>query len=156
MFKYHIPTTYKIKKLRKKWNSNENLLFLDFDGVFFCEKEFPTTIGKRIDKLIEEYDLKIIISSSWRYDLDECQRILTEIGINKPISGSTTMEGLNRNDQILDYLKKHPFNAIIVIDDSFLAKLVDYQIKCTFEYGFTAQLYEEAKILLDKQITDVQ
>ena len=109
-----------------------------------------------MDKLIEEYDLKIIISSSWRYDLDECQRILTEIGINKPISGSTTMEGLNRNDQILDYLKKHPFNAIIVIDDSFLAKLVDYQIKCTFEYGFTAQLYEEAKILLDKQITDVQ
>ena len=54
MFKYHIPTTYKIKKLRKKWNSNENLLFLDFDGVFFCKKEFPTTIGKRIDKLIEE------------------------------------------------------------------------------------------------------
>lgn len=155
MLKFNIPTTYKIKKLRKKWNSTTNLLFLDFDGVFFCQKEFPTTIGKRINILIEEYDLNIIISSLWRYDLNECQRILKEIGIDKPIKGKTTMEGTNRNDQIIEYLEKHPFNAIIIIDDAFLNKLVDYQIKCSFESGFTAQLYEQAKILLDKQLADV-
>lgn len=107
------------------------VIFLDIDGVLnknntymksglFMEPE----LVKRFNELLEELsDVKIVISSSWRDDMDDLQSQLQLNGFKywNRVIGKTHKENLYRGEQILAYLKYHKnIENYLVVDDSMI------------------------------------
>jgi len=153
-----------------------NVLFLDMDGVINStkfEKDYFKENGVRlngfdivnpimvyrINKLIEEFDLKIVWSSDWRYyhtDLEDSRKTLASTGILADrLIGITPMDDKGiyfpqRNDEILYYIKNHDdIDFCLIIDDRKDAEVFGVEncffINTTMEYGFTRELYEKAR-----------
>lgn len=141
----------KIKRWKKKWNSNVNLLFLDFDGVFLVPEKDEKEFLERIKELCEKYQLSIVISSSWRRNMSECEDILKEVGLQHRLLGRTSLEGFDRNEQILEYLGSHPFNRFVILDDMYLELFEKQSVKTEFKDGFTDVKLKEAREKLESQ-----
>lgn len=117
-------------------------LFLDIDGVLWdwpylkkeidegrvqrggiIEKLKPESIKSLnflIEKLSNEYDVKLVISSSWRYDMDRTLKILKEAGLNynKEVD-RTVINFETRGIQIKKYLKGKQDYKFVIIDDEY-------------------------------------
>ena len=128
-----------IKNNEIETNKKTLYVFLDVDGVlnnsgaFKLNKDTIYVLSHGnlicyeylIDKLEEKYNIKIILSSSWR-----CYKT----GLNKPSKHSKKYKGLNfidktkkwygnnRRDEILEYCKAHNISLknILVIDDELI------------------------------------
>ena len=137
-------------KLYKRQKS-DNLLFLDYDGVFICMHQEIKSYVQRIERICQEFDLKVVISSSWREYYPQCLDILWEAGFNGKVIGRTTLEGYDRNKQIYEYIKGHGFNKLLILDDMPLWFFHGYHVKTDFEKGFDDEAYELARHILLKQ-----
>ena len=140
---------HKIKHLQKKWNTDTNLIFLDFDGVFIIPRKDKKEYLERISLLCRTYQLKAVITSTWRFNMDRCEELLKPYDID--IHGRTEMEGNDRNLQIMNYLKTHPFHHILILDDMFLVKFQDYAVHTDFYTGFDEFSYLKAVQILERQ-----
>lgn len=111
-----------------------NVVFLDIDGVlnkipekisesiFFREGEhMESSLIENFNLLFEQRDIKIVISSSWREDMDDLRFNLEKNGFkfwNKVI-GRTSFNKLYRGELILEYLNENKnIQKYLVIDDS--------------------------------------
>lgn len=138
-----------ILQLKRQWNSEFHLLFLDFDGVFIVPKKEKKEFLERIAKLCKSYHLKVVITSTHRFNMNKCEQLLSSYGIN--VIGRTELEGNDRNEQIYNYLKAHPFHHFVILDDMFLAQFQDYAVHCDFFTGFDETAYQKAVEILENQ-----
>ena len=160
-------------------NRIHRVLFLDFDGVVNVPYEYGTPefdaamaqgvydffrpeIVERLDKLIHDFDLHVVVSSSWRYSgMEFCQNSLRNAGF----SGDVIVEDLTvlsegmppRYLEILEYLEDHPrISEILILDDIPMHGLSDFAVQTVFEDGYTEEADKEARAILNRQIQSVQ
>lgn len=144
-------------------------LFLDFDGVinvpYHDERDLDEDwvfkancyTMEYLNKLCKEFSLEIICSSSWRsLGLEWVKEYLNKSGLDEdiPVVGTTGYDDLfRRYHEIYEYLEDHPFfTEILILDDSPMGPLDKYQVRTDFMTGFKEEAYEQARILLTKQI----
>ena len=170
----------RVKQLEVRMDRNRRkgrkhrILFLDFDGVVNVPYTFGTPeyedamargvydffrpeIVERLNRLIHEYDLKVVISSSWRWQgIDFCRNSLYEAGFDQDVA----VEGLTptpedyppRHQEILDYLDGvRDVTAILILDDIPMRVLSDYAVETVFDDGYTAECDTTARAILDRQ-----
>ena len=163
------PTASPLKEMLRETDAEKaahpehelsNLLFLDYDGVFnlirnnFELIHFDRERLDNIARLCAEYDLKVVVSSSWRSD-PRYREALYEYGMsrNVDIIGCTDQIGFNREREIIDYLSHYVyFDRFIILDDMTFDELAPYHVKTTLEEGFNESKLREARALLDRQI----
>lgn len=137
--------------------------FLDFDGVI---NVFPSPGTPQYERLLEQqakdfqfsdpdcvkrlsdfcidYDMDIIISSSWRYSgLDFCKDYMYKGGFSKKarIIDTTDLEiDFNRELHITDYLLEHTdYLGYLIFDDLMMPHLTTHLVKCETLSGYTAE-----------------
>lgn len=106
------------------------VLFLDIDGVLNIEAgDTPTymTTGRHMElhlidifnMFLDEYPIDIVISSSWRDDMEDLQRQLKKNGFRHwgRVIGATSYNFDTRGKVILEYLRKNNIENYIVLDD---------------------------------------
>ncbi len=113
-------------------------IFLDIDGVLRTHKsdlEWSQILGvpiplsvydRRFDRKIVSYinevvgytRAKIVITSTWRvkHSLEELKQIFRDNGITAEIVGKTDI-GLNRGEEIEQYISENEIENYVVIDD---------------------------------------
>lgn len=159
-------------------NRIHRVLFLDFDGVVNVPYEYGTPefdaamaqgvydffrpeIVERLDKLIHEYDLHVVISSSWRYSgMEFCQNSLRNAGFSEDVAVedlTVLSEGMPpRYLEILEYLEDHPrISEILILDDIPMHGLSDYAVQTVFEDGYDEAADQKARAILNRQIMSV-
>lgn len=92
-----------------------------------------------IKKLAQEFEAKIVLTSSWRlyYTKDEIEGMFEIVGI-KDTFIDFTVHGNPRNNVIMEYVHTHNVKRYLVIDD--------FDMRNNFGYRFiqTAQCFNEA------------
>ena len=142
-------------------NDLDNILFLDYDGVValgFDIVKFRSVFDRgcleNVNKLCREFDLKIVVSSSWR-TVDDYIDMLYDNGLDKdiPVIGKTVETYGPREDEIKQYLEEHIYiDKFIILDDTRFIELNPYLVETSVEDGgFNDRKYEEARQLLLKQ-----
>jgi hypothetical protein len=113
-------------------------IFLDIDGVLRTHKsdlEWSQRLGvpipesvydRRFDRKIVSYinevagytRAKIVVTSTWRvkHSLEELRQIFRDNGISAEIVGKTDI-GLNRGEEIEQYISENEIESYVVIDD---------------------------------------
>ena len=173
-------TAVKRQMLRNRIeNRIHRVLFLDFDGVVNVPYEYGTPefdaamaqgvydffrpeIVERLDKLIHEFDLHVVISSSWRYSgMEFCQNSLRNAGFSEDViieDLTVLSEGMPpRYLEILEYLEDHPrISEILILDDIPMHGLSDYAVQTVFVDGYDEAADRQARAILNRQIQTVQ
>ena len=173
-------TAVKRQMLRNRIeNRIHRVLFLDFDGVVNVPYEYGTPefdaamaqgvydffrpeIVERLDRLIHEFDLHVVISSSWRYSgMEFCQNSLRNAGFSEDViieDLTVLSEGMPpRYLEILEYLEDHPrISEILILDDLPMHGLSDYAVQTVFEDGYDEAADRQARAILNRQIQTVQ
>lgn len=155
---------FSVLYLRRKmaWNrkkgKEDNLLFLDFDGVIntfddALETEYETPSPrcmKNLNRLCHDRNLKIVISSSWRYEgLQSCKKYLREGGLDSGITiiGITPMmEAKGRPAEILQYAGTvKDLTGILILDDLPMEYLSAFACQTDFRKGLDARALDIAE-----------
>ncbi len=112
----------------------EVYLFLDIDGVlnrrsdwdkkFYMNPECLQAFDELINKLHKKYDLRIILSSTWRFAMsnDESDSVLLPLNTvlhkyNLGIYGSTVKSNKTRQEEIEYYIRRNGVNKYVILDD---------------------------------------
>lgn len=139
----------------------DDILFLDYDGVValdFNMETFRSVFDRHcienVNKLCHEFNLKIVVTSSWRNE-DDYQDMLYDNGLDRDIEiiGKTEELYIVREEEIKIYLKEHIYiDKFIILDDTGFMELKPYHVQTSFEIGgFNDEKYEEARNLLINQ-----
>ena len=147
------------------------VLFLDIEGVlnhenFFLKRaemaeennflpyplnQFDPLCVERVNRILDETDAKLVISSSWRFTKG-LDIILTTVGLKHPIFDTTPcLPNKMRGEEVALWLKNHPdFDTYAILDDDgdFLDEQKKYLVQTFFMEGLTDSLMEKTiKIL---------
>jgi hypothetical protein len=133
------------------------VIFTDIDGVLnpHWRKKWSKKSIELYNKLCDEYELKIVITSTWRiaHSIDKLNDIFKEQGITNDIYDYTPILNKERGLEIKDWLDNNICDNFIVIDDKtsdiepFLNKNV---VKCRSWVGFSQEEYDEICKILNK------
>lgn len=152
-----------LAKARKQRDPDLNgmeydVLFLDYDGVLNIiypggYERFSKPLVANVSKLCKEFDLKIVVISSWKISPDYAN-YLYEAGLDPEVKvfGKTDDLPGSREGEIKKYLQDHIYiNRFIILDDGLFDELRPYQIRTTMAEGFNDAKYKEAVKLLERQ-----
>lgn len=131
------------------------ILFTDIDGVLntLWQTKWSKKSINLYNKLCKEYDLKPVITSTWRiaHTKEQLQDIFKTKGIEIDIYDYTPILGLARGLEIKEWLNNNKFDDFIIIDDK-TSDVVPYinknVIKCRSWIGLSDDEYEEIKKIL--------
>ena len=140
---------------------NQKILFLDVDGVLNSEEYYKNRINSSeelsrfdpssvslIKALVEEFSLKIVISSTWRYGAID--RLLHELKKNKLINYlyhdwfTPVIHPAHRGTEIKLWLDLHPEVTDYVIiddDDNILDEQKNNYVKTCLHNGMNNKHY---------------
>lgn len=110
---------------------NKLVLFLDMDGVFnvcagnettykMTGMHFEKHLVERFNQFLDEHtDVKLIISSSWRDQMDDTQKQLEKAGFRywDRVIGRTALTSISRGQLIMDVVVAGKIENYLVIDD---------------------------------------
>jgi hypothetical protein len=132
------------------------VIFTDIDGVLnpHWRKKWSKSAVILYNKICKEFDLRVVITSTWRtnHTIEQLQQIFTEQGIEIPIYDYTPhLEQEDRGLEIRQWLMEN-VDCIdwVIIDDktSDIEPHVKNVVKCRSWIGLTKDEYEEIKTLL--------
>jgi len=157
-----------------------NIIFLDFDGVI-CNPETCISEGEKcgynyldpvslglVKRLCEDYNCRIVISSSWR-KLYNCCAIQGILGASCPSLGTymytddrwktpchNGMDGnlFGRGREILEWVNKYSaeFNNFVILDDdSDMEPLMDSFVQTDAYQGFRMRDFIKAVKILEEK-----
>ena len=153
--------------------SYDYVIFLDIDGVlnhkqFFEKKKellfknniqltfpfdsFDVNIIHNLNKFWEKYtDVKLVISSSWRWNSD-LKEVLKKVGLRKKIDNITpTIIKNHRGEEIDIFIKRHNVQNYAIIDD--IDDMLEYQkehlVLCDDNVGLTKENIEKVIEILN-------
>lgn len=94
-------------------------LFLDFDGVLHRKMDGNFEFMPNLFKVLERYQrLEIVISSSWRNGLNKFSiDDLFESYAKRVVGKTPSFINGNREQEILDYVRRHKLKHFIAVDD---------------------------------------
>lgn len=147
------------------------VLFLDVDGVVnsedyalyrFYGKKF--TLDEFIDErpivllnyIIKKTDAKVVLSSSWRGDLENTEKRLKAGGLQYDIFDITPYcESRVRGEEIQAWIDKYekdhePLESYVILDDDddILPEQLNNFVQCDFHHGLTCvDVYKAIEIL---------
>jgi hypothetical protein len=135
-----------------------NYIFTDIDGVLNTvnKNEWNPLSVELYDDLCQKFNLKPVISSTWRtnHSIKELNRIFEYNGITTSIHDFTPIipcEG--RGGEIEQYLSNNQYDNYIILDDN-TRDIESYGlfniIKCRSWLGFTLEEYNECVKILEK------
>ena len=145
----------------------DNVIFLDLDGVLnIIDGKNPTYklyiyhfepfLVKRFNELLETIpNLQIVISSSWREDMDDLKSILISSGFKfiDRIIDSTPLNNDKRGKQIKDFIQIHNINKFLIIDDNIEEIKIffneSYYIKVNSLTGLSANDIKKIKMFFN-------
>lgn len=158
-----------------RWTGKKKIYaFLDFDGVINVmyppgspqyerlaknsgEMDFadPDCVS-RFSKLCMDFDIEVIISSSWRYaGIDFCYNYLVKAGMDKRVKVVDVTEDSftnTREMQITNYLFAHPdYGEYLIFDDIEMDHLQKHQLLCSADQGYTEALDQKARKILKRK-----
>lgn len=150
------------------------ILFLDIDGVlniygsssstwFKTGEHLDTLLVDNFNNFLDKYEnIKIVISSSWRDDMDDLELQLKKHNFKhfSRIIACTTFKYNYRGEQIMDYIVNNDIEKYIVIDDNMddiCGKLYNsinskYCLKTDSYQGLNEDKIKELEIMLSKII----
>ena len=99
-----------------------NIIFTDIDGVLnpHWKKKWSSKAITLYNSLCKKYDLKPVITSTWRLNFtkEQLQEIFIKQGIDVIIYDYTPwLENRTRGEEILEWLSKNRVDNYVVIDD---------------------------------------
>lgn len=147
------------------------IIFLDVDGVLNSAEYYRKVARKKKDwdrfnpravkiikRLVEEFNSKIVISSTWRYGLvKELKNELTKSELIKHLHKDWKTPVIhpshnNRGNEIKAWLNIHPeVNKYVIIDDdeNILEEQKENFIKTDINEGMTEEHYYKAREILE-------
>lgn len=133
-----------------------NIIFTDIDGVLntINRNQWNKTSIDLYNKLCQEFDLKPVISSTWRlnHSKEELQDIFTRQGIITPIHDVTpNLSGEGRGAEIETWLFNNSYNRFIIVDDyvhDIVSCGLPNVVKCRGWLGFSQEEYDLARNFL--------
>ena len=136
-----------------------NIIFTDIDGVLNTvnRNDWNKTSIDLYNKLCKEFDLKAVISSTWRlnHTKEQLQDIFNEKGVEVEIIDFTdSFSDEGRGREIEDWLFSHSHGKFIILDDSvrdIIAWGLPNVVRCRGWIGFSQEEYDLARTLLLKQ-----
>ena len=165
----HGTTTNKLREP----SQNQKILFLDIDGVLNSEVFYRSTshtdnITSRFDpksvelikKLVEEFSLQIVISSTWRYGATD--RLMHELKNSKLIRYlyhewfTPVIHPAHRGTEIKLWLELHPeVTDYIIIDDdeNMLEEQLNRFIKTDLHEGMTEVHFNRVRAILSSVVS---
>lgn len=152
---------------------NQKILFLDIDGVLNSEVYYKTSFKSEnsssrfdpksvelIKKLIEEFSLQIVISSTWRYGATD--RLMHELK-NSQLIGylyhewfTPVIHPAHRGTEIKLWLELHPeVSDYIIIDDdeNMLKEQLKRFVKTDLHEGMTEEHFNRVRAILSSVIS---
>ena len=136
-----------------------NIIFTDIDGVLntINRNDWNKNSIDLYNKLCKEFDLKAVISSTWRlnHTKAQLQDIFNEKGVEVEIIDFTdSFSDEGRGREIEDWLFSHSHGKFIILDDSvrdIIAWGLPNVVRCRGWIGFSQEEYDLARKLLLKQ-----
>lgn len=151
----------------------KRIIFLDFDGVIsndLAKENLRKGIGpfhfreickgctsdpaiiERLRKVVEDLDLEIVVTSTWRHLPEACWKALRWTGWSRPpIIDFTEVNGKTRGEQIADWLaarqKYEDIDAFVVIDDDLVPEFKDRQVFPDTHIGLTDDDIDRIRVL---------
>jgi hypothetical protein len=163
----HSTTTNKLKESIQ----NQKILFLDIDGVLNSEVYYKTTShlennSSRFDplsvefikKLVEEFSLRIVISSTWRYGAAD--RLMHELKNSKLIKYlyhewfTPVIHPAHRGTEIKLWIDLHPeVTDYIIIDDdeNMLEEQMTRFVRTGLHEGMTEEHFNRVRAILSAE-----
>ena len=151
-----------------------NIVFLDIDGVMLSGNDikaiyekthtcvpsrspFGSVAMKCLKELVEEFDARIVISSTWRMskeDMEYLKEQLQLINIADRLIGVTPVKYERRDAEIKEWLdnNKNLVKSFVILDDDGF-DLTEYRynlVNSQFDNGFTKKDLEHAKSILNR------
>jgi hypothetical protein len=135
-----------------------NYIFTDIDGVLNTvnRNQWNKSSIELYNKLCQEFNLKPVISSTWRlnHTKEQLQKIFTEQGIITPIHDFTdSFPDEGRGREIEDWIFNNSYDKFIILDDSvrdIVAWGLPNVVKCRGWIGFSEEEYDLARKILLK------
>ena len=149
----------------------KKVIFLDIDGVLnsmdnMRANHVPPDYGRDenhdhyfdarcvqwFKRLIEDTGADIVISSTWRSrGTEKLQELWKRRNLPGVVVGRTGYIGGDRGDIILEYLREHPYDRFIMIDDDQDLGQFPREnfVHCNGEYGITLREFQVARALLN-------
>jgi len=132
----------------------DKILFLDVDGVlhsYFAKNDsqlFRKDCMQRLKTIVDQTGCKIVLSSSWRQTPEGRATVneqLANYGIDNIIDSTRIFYNeYNRHTDIQDWVKKHPTDRWIALDDLPMHQLGAHYIGTAPEDGITDDDMERA------------
>lgn len=145
-------------------------LFLDIDGVLVTRHFWKVALKKKIssrdsfgnlfdpfavknlNKIIEEFDPDIVISSIWRLmGLEKFLLMWNERKMRGRVIGTTNNKrGQSRGSEIQSYIEENNVDKYVIIDDDsdMLKCQIPFFVKTTFGRGFTEKDADKIRKIL--------
>lgn len=143
------------------------LIFLDVDGVLNSRNKlireynqthksysgysypFDEICLENLKKLVEVTDSKLVITSTWRKDVEGRNTLLNALKdyrLDEKVIGYTPILGKTRGTEIKEFLSKLNYEPKFVIldDDTDMEDLLSHLIKVDSQVGLTSKNVEEA------------
>lgn len=152
------------------------VVFLDFDGVintflqegterFIQSRNHPESFEfcdknciENLNEFFKDKDFDIVISSTWRFSgISFCVQYLKQYGFifSDSVIDTTQLDWkLPREEEIMNYLKNHPYYlSFLIFDDMEMPKLKEYLVQTNPFSGFDKEKRKEAE---EKYIQQIQ
>jgi len=131
------------------------VIFTDIDGVLnpHWRTKWSKSAIAIYNRICKEYDLKPVITSTWRlnHTIDQLQKIFIEQGIEVIIHDYTPhIDQGDRGLEIKAWLDKNQCDNWVIIDDktSDIEPHINNVVKCRSWLGLTEDEYKEIKDIL--------
>ncbi len=148
-------------------NTTDKTIFLDFDGVITSEpftrqcvfeyrREnlygldwFDPHCLELLKTIVDRTGAGIVVSSSWRdLGMDKLRKVWEEMKMPGELLGTTPVWVLTKEDAIKEYLRNHPCDSYVILDDTDLH--LPNQVKTNPHTGLDATNAIEAVAILSK------
>ena len=133
------------------------VLFTDIDGVLnpHWRTKWSKPAISIYNQLCEQFDLKIVITSTWRlnHTKEQLNTIFKQQGINFEIYDFTPhIDQADRGIEIKEWLKNNAVDNFVIIDDktSDIEPHINNVVKCRSWIGLSQDEYKEIEIILNE------
>lgn len=148
------PMDYDLNKKLAQQYQDSTFLQLNIYFTNLVYYGFDKTACQLLKKLVDEFDARIVLTSSWRfvYSKQELNYLFKILHMDQVLAGMTR-KSTPRHQVIQEYIDTHQLTSYIIIDDADLQKYFEFHTVKTVNC-FKEADYQKARNLLLLHETD--
>lgn len=151
------PYMYKNEVIpdRKKWLriwKHPGFIHISNYTIGQVNANFDVEACQYIKDLCDRFDLKIVVTSSWKefYSLKQIKALLSLHQLDSYVIDMTSRENQSRSDKIRNYIKEHHIKIFLILDD------IDMRNEFPNHCIKTTNLFSKEQYQLAIQLLEVQ